>query len=76
VFTRVPGNGYSTDAPFAIQHRGGTTVVRRDLSRAGASWLSLGTFDFAAGDDWIVAASCWTDAAGFVIADAVQLEPR
>lgn len=76
VFTRVPGNGYSTDAPFAIRHRGGTTVVRRDLSRAGASWQSLGTYDFAAGDDWIVAASCWTDAAGFVIADAVQLEPR
>lgn len=76
VFARVPGNGYNTDAPFAIQHRGGTTVVRRNLASAGAQWVSLGTYDFAARDEWIVAVSCWTNGTGYVIADAVQLEPR
>ena len=76
VFTRVPGNGYNTSAPFVIHHRGGRTVVHRNISDRGGSWVSLGTYDFAAKDDWIVQVSCWTTGTGFVIADAIELRPR
>ncbi|MBK6687017.1 MAG: N-acetylmuramoyl-L-alanine amidase [Deltaproteobacteria bacterium] len=76
VFTRVPGNGYSTHAPFQIIHRGGETIVHRDLSRYGGQWLSLGTYEFNQVDDWIVKASCWTGARGYLIADAIKLEAR
>lgn len=76
VFTRVPGNGYNREAPFFIEHAGGRATVRRDLSGAGNSWVSLGTYEFRAGDEWIVAASRWTGARGYLIADAVRLEPR
>lgn len=76
VFARVPGNGYSTSQPFVIAHRGGETVVHRNIRNAGASWVSLGTYDFAAKDDWIVRVSCWTSGDGFVIADAIRFERR
>jgi hypothetical protein len=76
VFVRVPGNGYSTDAPYVIHHRGGRAVVRKNISARGASWVSLGTYAFDAKDDWIVQISCWTTGTGYVIADAVKLERR
>lgn len=76
VLIRVPGNGYNDDQPFFVHHRGGRAVVRRDISRAGGRWVSLGTYDFAAKDDWIVQVSCWTEGRGWIIADAVRLEPR
>ena len=68
--------GYSTDAPFIVHHRGGSSVVHRDLSNRGAQWMSLGQFDFDAQDDWIVQLSCWTSGQGYLIADAVRLERR
>ncbi|RMG17634.1 MAG: N-acetylmuramoyl-L-alanine amidase [Deltaproteobacteria bacterium] len=76
VFTRVPGNGYSEGAPFIVHHRGGDTVVWRDLSQEGGKWVSLGTFDFDAGDTWRIAQSCWTNAPGYLIADAIRFVPR
>lgn len=76
VFARVPGNGYNTDQPFFVHHRGGRAVVRRNVSGQGGKWVSLGTYDFAAKDDWIVQVSCWTSGRGWIIADAVRLEPR
>jgi hypothetical protein len=76
VFARVPGNGYSSDLPYIIHHRGGRAVVRRNVRAAGAAWVSLGTYDFDAGDDWIVQISCWTGARGWIIADAIRLERR
>ncbi len=76
VFARVPGNGYNTDQPFFVHHRGGKAVVRRNIANQGGKWVSLGTYDFAAKDDWIVQVSCWTSGRGWIIADAVRLEPR
>jgi len=76
VMARIPGNGYATNVPYVIHHRGGRTVVQKDISRAGAQWLSLGTYDFAAGDDWSVQISCWVSGNGIIIADAIRLEPR
>jgi N-acetyl-anhydromuramyl-L-alanine amidase AmpD len=76
VFARVPGNGYNTNAPYFVHHRGGTSVVFRNITAAGATWVSLGTYDFDAVDDFLVEISCWTGADGFVIADAVKIERR
>jgi N-acetyl-anhydromuramyl-L-alanine amidase AmpD len=76
VFVRSPGNGYNTNAPYVIHHRGGRSVVHRDMSAQGAAWVSLGTFAFDAQDEWIVQLSCWTNGTGWIIADAVKLEQR
>jgi hypothetical protein len=76
VFVRTPGNGYNTNAPYLIHHSGGTSVVYRNTSAAGAAWVSLGTYAFDAVDDFIVEISCWTNGTGFVIADAVKIEQR
>lgn len=76
VFARVPGNGYNTRLPYVIHHRGGRTVVHKDVSGLGASWVSLGTYGFDAKDEWIVQISRWTTGTGWVVADAVKLEQR
>jgi hypothetical protein len=76
VFARVPGNGYNTNVPYFVHHRGGTSVVFRNVTAAGATWVSLGTYDFDAVDDFIVEISCWTGAEGWIVADAVKLERR
>jgi N-acetyl-anhydromuramyl-L-alanine amidase AmpD len=76
VFARVPGNGYNTNTPYLIHHSGGTSVVFKNVNTSGASWVSLGTYDFAAVDDFIVQLSCWTGGDGFVVADAVKIEKR
>lgn len=76
VFARVPGNGYNSNQPYFIYHQGGRAVVNRDLRTRGGSWMSLGTYDFSAGDDWRVAISCWTGGRGWIIADAIRFEAR
>jgi hypothetical protein len=75
-FARVPGNGYNTNVPYIVHHSGGRSVVHRDISARGGQWVSLGTYNFAAKDDWIIQISCWTGGRGYLIADAVKLEPR
>lgn len=76
VFARVPGNGYNTNQPFVIHHAGGRSVVHRNISSQGGRWVSLGTYSFAAKDDWIVQVSCWTNGRGWIIGDAIRLDPR
>jgi hypothetical protein len=76
VFARVPGDGYNTDVPYIVHHRGGRTVVRRNISTRGSEWVSLGTYAFDAKDDWIVQISCWTTGSGWIIADAVRFVRR
>lgn len=76
VFARVPGHDYNDNAPYVITHRGGTTIVHRNLQQHGAEWMSLGTYEFEAKDDWVVALSCWTNGRGFLIADAIRIERR
>ena len=76
VFTRVPGNGYSTDAPYVIDHANGRSVVHKNIQSSGATWVSLGTYAFNQGDDWVVSMSCWSNGSGYLIADAVRLARR
>ncbi len=76
VFARIPGHGYNTNAPYLIRHRGGRTIVHRNMQYFGGDWMSLGTYEFEEKDDWIVALSCWTRGSGYLIADAVRIERR
>jgi hypothetical protein len=76
VFARIPGNGYNTEAPYFIHHRGGRSLVKKNTSRAGASWMSLGTYEFDAKDDWVVELSVWTGGKGWIIADAIRFVGR
>jgi hypothetical protein len=76
VFARVPGHGYNTKVPYLVFHRGGRTIVERNQRAAGASWMSLGTYAFAAGDLERVWVSCWTNGRGWIVADAVRFVAR
>ena len=64
MFARIPGNGYNTKAPYIVLHAGGRSVINKDTSRQGGKWMSLGTFNFDAKDDWIVQLSRWTNGKG------------
>ena len=65
----------ATNIPFTINYNGGTTVIRKDIdgfNGGTASWVSLGTFDFANGCTGTVVVS--DDADGTVVADAIKWE--
>ncbi|MBI4820344.1 MAG: N-acetylmuramoyl-L-alanine amidase [Deltaproteobacteria bacterium] len=76
VFVRVPGNGYNPASTYVVRHAEGQSSVTRDVSRLGATWVPLGTYRFEAGRGWIVAVDCASPREGYVIADAIRLEPR
>jgi hypothetical protein len=77
LFARIPGRGYNSNVPYLIRTTAGMVVVRRNTTESPATWISLGTHPLAEGDDWIVQISCWTSAAGYVVADAIRIEgPR
>jgi hypothetical protein len=66
----------ATNAPFTVNHAGGTDVVAVDQKVRGTTdlrtgeWTSLGVFTFSAGLDGTVELS--DNADGFVVADAVR----
>ncbi len=78
----VPGAwGQSVQAPYVVRHDGAESTVTRDQSSASDDWLSLGTFDFAAGaDQWVSLADntgeAYTGTNGTTIAfDALRIAP-
>ncbi len=76
VYARVPGNGYNTGIRYVLHTADGRKVVRRDVKNRGASWVSLGTHRFAAGDAWRVEVASQTSGRGYIIADAVKFVKR
>ncbi|MEJ3745355.1 exo-alpha-sialidase [Actinomycetes bacterium KLBMP 9797] len=60
----------ASNAPYVVNHAGGSTTVPVDQRTAGSRWVSLGYFSFAAGTATIELAN---NADGYVIADAVRL---
>ena len=60
----------ATNAPYTINHAGGSTVVRVNQEVNNGQWVSLGVFNFNAGTASIVLS---TDANEIVIADAIKL---
>ena len=62
----------ATNAPYTINHAGGSTVVRVNQEINNGQWVSLGVFNFNAGAASIVLSD---DANEIVIADAIKLIP-
>jgi hypothetical protein len=74
----TPNPNRATNVPVTVEHREGKTVVRVDQKRKPAiesRFVSLGTFEFEAGDRTVaVVTNDATD--GFVVVDAIQLLPE
>ncbi|MDO3705934.1 N-acetylmuramoyl-L-alanine amidase [Micromonospora sp. C28SCA-DRY-2] len=65
--------GYSSAAPHVVVTSAGNQTVNVDQRSNGGVWRSLGTFPLAAGDRNLLAVSRWTNATGYVVADAVRV---
>lgn len=66
-------SGYNNSTPYVIVTTGGTQVVNVDQRSNGGQWVTLGTFNLAAGDYDVVGVSRWTNGTGYVIADAIRI---
>lgn len=77
VYVRYPANsGYSNATPFVVAATGGNAVVNVNQQINGGTWVSIGTHSLAAGNQAVVGVSRWTNATGYVIADAVRIVRR
>jgi hypothetical protein len=75
VFARwIEASSQATDAPYAVHHGKGVTTVRVNQQKNGRTWNSLGTYSFSKDTPAVITLS--NDAHGWVIADAIKLEPR
>lgn len=69
-----PANaGYNSATPYLVATTTGNQSVVVDQRSNGGRWVSLGTFTLAAGDRNVIGVSRWTNATGYVIADAVRV---
>lgn len=74
VYARWPANrGYNGSTPIGIRSTSGLKWVWVNQKTNGGRWVSLGTFNLAAGDSDKVLISRWTSGNGYVIADAVRI---
>ena len=62
----------TTDAVYTVHHLGGESEFHVNQRMAGGTWVYLGTFTFAAGDEGFVRLTNQSSAAGLVSADAVK----
>lgn len=77
VYVRYPANsGYSNSAPHVVVTTSGNVSVNVNQQINGGTWVSLGTFAMTAGNHSVVGVSRWTNATGYVIADAVKIVRR
>ena len=67
----VAGTDRATNAPFTVNHTGGSTTVRVNQRVNNNTWVSLGTFTLDANSTITLT----DDADGLVIADAVKIFP-
>ncbi|GAA1401187.1 golvesin C-terminal-like domain-containing protein [Catellatospora coxensis] len=65
--------GYNNATPFVVATSGGNQTVVVDQRSNGGRWVSLGTFNLAAGTHSVVGVSRWTNGTGYVVADAIRL---
>jgi len=77
VYVWYPANaGYSSSAPYVLATSAGTVTRNVNQQVNGGTWVSLGVYNFSAGDYNAVGISRWTSVAGYVIADAVRMTQR
>ena len=62
----------TTDAVYTVHHLGGESEFHVNQRMAGSTWVYLGTFTFAEGDEGYVRLTNHSSAAGLVSADAVK----
>ena len=62
----------TTDAVYTVHHLGGVREFHVNQRMAGGTWVYLGTFTFAAGDEGFVRLTNQSTAAGLVSADAAK----
>ncbi len=62
----------TTDAVYTVHHLGGEREFHVNQRMAGSTWVYLGTFSFAKGDEGFVRLTNQSSAAGLVSADAVK----
>ncbi len=62
----------TTDAVYTVHHLGGESEFHVNQRMAGSTWVYLGTFTFAEGDEGFVRLTNQSSAAGLVSADAVK----
>ncbi|MDD2600481.1 MAG: FAD-dependent oxidoreductase [Kiritimatiellae bacterium] len=60
--------------PVEIVHAGGTNVVSVDMTTSGGEWNTLGVYHFAQGTGGSIRIQT-TNTTGYIIADAIWLEP-
>jgi RHS repeat-associated protein len=74
IFARWQANGdRASNAPYTIYHEGGGTTVPMNQKVNGSTWMSLGTYTLAPGENHRVVLG--DVANGYVIADAVRFVP-
>ncbi|GAB5519786.1 MAG: hypothetical protein RhofKO_20370 [Rhodothermales bacterium] len=71
----VPARNRALDTPYRVYHQGEMQEIRVDQSdvRNAGRWVTLGTFELAAGDSVVVANDAFGDASAFVCVDALRL---
>ena len=62
----------TTDAVYTVHHLGGEREFHVNQRMAGSTWVYLGTFTFAEGDEGFVRLTNQSSAAGIISADAVK----
>lgn len=67
------GPEFNDHTPYLVRDTEGLRSVYVDQRTGGGEWVSIGTFDLAAGDYSAVGVSRWTNGTGRVAADAVRL---
>ncbi|MEQ8819737.1 MAG: family 10 glycosylhydrolase [Sumerlaeia bacterium] len=77
VFARwASGSNRASSAPYIVYHKNGSTTKNMNQRTNGGQWVSLGTYNFNAGNATRVALSCWTSSGQYVIGDAIKMEKR
>jgi len=67
---------YNPTTPVGIKTASGWEWTTVDQTQNGGQWVSLGTYEMAAGDGPTVQVSRWSGSWGYVIADAFRLVGR
>ncbi|MEV4412022.1 peptidoglycan DD-metalloendopeptidase family protein [Catellatospora sp. NPDC049609] len=65
--------GYNDATPFVVATASGNQTVVVDQRANGGRWVSLGSFNLAAGTRNVVGVSRWTNGTGLIVADAVRI---
>lgn len=75
ICVRYPqGTNRAADAPFTVNHAGGSKTIKVNQQLTGGRWVRLGDFNLNAGSGSVVLTNAVTDATKVVVADAVRAQ--